>query len=310
MNKFIISSLASAVIATTQPVMAQEVKFLVGFAPGGGQYLITNILSEALTKQGVKNQMLMREGAGGVVGMNECVQQNSKDMLCMTSQAQIVHSMVLNDNVRKYNPEELTYVKAIGVSPTVLVTNINNTKSVKEIIEDIKTKKVNFGTGALGLTVLTKHMLKQLDAKDAETVEYKGTGPVLVDIQGKHIDYAPMPYAVAKTAFENKQVRIVATFQETDEMNKLGIPKIQSSIQGLDEDYTIFGFVMAPNIEASIVKKHEQMLGQLMVDPTVKDKLLGQGIFPMPVRLQKLSFSEIATLERNRLSKYLGVMKN
>jgi tripartite-type tricarboxylate transporter receptor subunit TctC len=252
--------------------------------------------------------LIFKEGAGGIIGMNECVALASKNTLCMATQAQYVHSIVLNENVRKFNPEELTYVKPIGLSPGVLVTNIENTKTLKEIVSEIKTKKVNFGNGALGLTVLTNWVLKQLGPIDAAMVDFKGTGPVLTNIMGKQIDYAIMPYAVAKNAYAQGQVRIVASLGESEELSRRGVPRLQTMVPNVDDDYTIFGFVMAPNMNRQIVKQHENMLTTLLASPIVRQQLLEQGISPIGDKMQNYTFADIAKSERIKLAKLLEAM--
>lgn len=306
MNK--LSVLLSLLIFFLPAKAEESVKFLVGFAPGGGQHIVTNIISNAATANGISNRLIFKEGAGGIVGMNECVALARADVLCMSTQAQYAHSVVLNDNVRKFNPEELTYVKSIGVSPGVLITNIENTKSLKEIVNEIKTKKVNFGNGALGITVLTNWVLKQIDPVNAVMVDFKGTGPVLISIMGKQVDYAIMPYAVAKNAFVQGQIRIVASVGDSEELAKRRIPKLQTVVPNVDDDYTIFGFVMAPNVNKQTVKQYENMLSGLLSSPIVKQQLLDQGIYPIGEKMQKYSFADIANMERIKLAKLLEAM--
>lgn len=283
-------------------------KFLVGFAPGGGQYIVANILSTAAKSQGINNHILFKEGAGGIIGMNECVTSANKNTLCLATQAQYVHSVLVNETIRKFNPEELTYVKLIGLSPSVLVTNTANSRPLSEVIRDIKMNKVSFGSGALGLSVFTNWILKQIEPKDAVVVNYNGTGPVLNNIIGKQIEYAIMPYAVAKNAHTNGQVRIVASLGESVELSRLGIPLLQSVVPNIIDDYTIFGIIMAPNISDDQVKQHESMLTQLLALPQVKEQLLDQGIFPVSNKLKNYSFGEIAKMERARVSKLLEAM--
>lgn len=290
----------------SQSLRAEDsIKFLVGFAPGGGQHIVTTIISNAASKAGIDNRIMYKEGAGGIIGMNECVALASKDTLCMATQAQYAHSITLDPSIRRYDPEKLTYVKAIGISPTVLITHSSNKKPLDKVLDDIKNQKLSFGSGALGLSLLTDWFLKELGAKDTVIAEFRGTGPVLTNILGKQIDFAILPYTVVKAAHNQGQIRIVATLGHTEELSKLGIPMLPTMSE-MDDNYTIFGFVMAPNIDREIVKKYEEMITKLIASPFVKDQLVEQGIFPLGKNLQNLSFYEISKSERIKITKQLA----
>jgi len=281
------------------------IKFLVGFAPGGGQYITTKIISDAASRNGYKNVLMFKEGAGGIIGMNECeALYDDKNLICMATQAQYAHSVVLSDSVRKYNPNDLTYVRAIGSSVTVLVTHPDNNRSVKDVITHITTDKVTFASGALGLKVLTNYVTIQLGSKDAVIVDYRGTGPLLADIYGKNVDYAFIPYAVAKNPHMQGQLRIVGAVGEDD----LVEPNLQKFIPNLDSDVTVFGFVMSSKADRENVDKFTRILNELVRDPLLVEQMKTQGINTNDKRINRLSFQEFARLERQKLAKQLLLM--
>lgn len=275
---------------------------LVGFPPGGGQYIVTSIISDAMSRLDIANNIIIKPGAGGIIGMNECASLNSKNTLCMSTNAQWAY-MSSTSSIRKYDPEMLNYLNPIiGVSPTVLVTNINNKKTHKEIIEDIKTQKVSFGNGAHGVGILTEFLLKMLHSKLAVMAEYKGVGPVLIDLQGKHIDYAIVPYTAAKSLHIQGKIRVAFTFAELNEFTVSKIPKIQTFLPDLDENYTIYGFVMAHKIELEFIKYYEDILKKVLNDGKTKDQLIEQGIYPLPESLKNKPFKQVAKDERKKIT--------
>jgi len=275
---------------------------LVAFPPGGGQYIVTSIISDTMSRLNTPNTILIKPGAGGIIGMNECAALNSKSTLCMSTNAQWAY-MSSTSSIRKYDPEILNYLNPIiGISPTVLVTNINNKKTPKEIIEDIKTQKVSFGSGAHGVGILTEFLIKMLNSKLAVIAEYKGVGPVLIDLQGKHIDYAVVPYTAAKSLHIQGKIRVALTFAELNEFTALKISKIQTFLPDLDENYTIYGFVMAHKIESESIKYYEEVLKKVLNDAKTKDQLIEQGIYPLPDSLKNKTFRQIANDERKKIT--------
>lgn len=282
---------------------------LVGFPPGGGQYIVTSIISDTMSRLDIPNSIIIKPGAGGIIGMNECASLNSKNTLCMSTNAQWAY-IASTSSIRKYDPDLLNYLNPIiGVSPTVLITNINNKKTPKEIIEEIKSQKVSFGNGAHGVGQLTNFILRMLNSKMAVTAEYKGVGPVLIDLQGKHIDYAVVPYTAAKSLHLQNKIRVVFTFAELNEFTTLKIPKIQTFLPNLDENYTIYGFVMAQKIEQETIKSYEQLLKKVLGDTKAKEQLLEQGIYPLPDTFKNKIFRQIAKDERDKITEEENSLK-
>ena len=269
------------------------VKFLVGFAPGGGQYIVTKIISDAASRQGYKNIVLHKEGVGGIVGMNECVENAKQNYLCMATEAQYVHSIILPDSVRKYNVEDLEYLMVVAESPNVLITNNKNRRSLPAVINHVKTQPVSFANGALGLTVTTDFIVKSLHAKDAVQAQYKGTGPALIDVISGVVDYAVVPYTVVKN---RQDVRIVANLGFRD---IAGIPKLHDYVPGLADDTTHFGFVMSPNADKNVVDRYKRILNDATTSSTVKEQFADLGVFQ--VSLNSRQFKQHASDSRHRL---------
>ena len=151
---------------TTQIKAEESLKLLIGFPPGGGQHIVGQILEEGLNEMGYKALLINKPGAGGVIAMNECVIKSDPRLLCLVSQSQLVHSGILSPDAVKYDPVNLTYIKLLGESPMVLLSNINNTKTLPEILMDIKNNKVTFGSGALGNTQAAQSLMKHVNSKE------------------------------------------------------------------------------------------------------------------------------------------------
>ena len=194
---------------------AQQYNILVGFPPGGGQHIVGLIVEEAITELGQTATIISKPGAGGVIAMNECIKNADPKVLCLASQSQLAHANILDQNVVKYDPENLTYVKMIGESPLVLLTHVENTRSLSGVLDNIKNDKVTFGSGDLGNSFVTKNLIAHTQSKAAIDAPYKGVGPAIVDLMGKHIDYVIAPYTAAKRQIDSGAVRLVANLDDS-----------------------------------------------------------------------------------------------
>lgn len=281
-----------ALLAFNSIVHAQQYNILVGFPPGGGQHIIGMIVEEAIIESGHTASMIIKPGVGGVIAMNECVKNADPMVLCLVSQSQLVHVNILDQNVVKYDPENLTYIKMIGESPLVLLTHVENTKSLPAVLDDIKNNKVTFGSGALGNSVVTKNLIAHTGSKAAIDVPYKGVGPAIVDLMGKHIDYVIAPYTAAKRQIDSGAVRLVANLDDTIRISNVpAIPMFTTPA-------TRFGFVASPLMDQQSVRNQTMLLSKVMDSTILKHKFSEQGIFIANKNLTGSDYKNLTLSER------------
>ena len=260
-------------LLTTNVFANEQFKILVGFPPGGGQYLIGSIIQKGFRDEGINSILVIKPGAGGVIALNECIKNADPLTLCLVSQSQLVFSSKLTSNVVNYDSKNLTYVKLIGSSPMVLVTYKDNFKNIDEIIHEIKYKEINLGGGALGNSYVINQFLIFLKAFKSKNIEYNGVGPALKDLIGKHISYVIAPYTAVKSQIDSNSIRLVASFS-----NKIYFPNIPVIDEFVVTD-TIFGFVANESINESAIQTQKQALSRILNSDKVKTALLDQGIF-------------------------------
>jgi tripartite-type tricarboxylate transporter receptor subunit TctC len=273
-----------------------QVKILVGQASGGAQDLIGRIFEESFERQGIKSIVFNKPGASGIVALNEC--ERDPQYLCIVGNGQLVGSVLQPESIRKFSYDNINYVKVVATSPMVLITNSKNTKSIKEVFEDIKENKVNFGSGVSALHHDTLKLFKVLNAKNAQSIEYTGNPQVIVDIVGNHLNYSIMPYALARN---NQDIRIVATMKKNQFSVFKDIPSIESFYPTLNPDDIIYGFVTSSKTSPSIKDFYINIITTAMKDPELKQKFLQQGIFFMDINLTDQDYKRLSDTERLQL---------
>lgn len=278
---------------------------LVGFPPGGGNYIVANIIATAAEKAGYPTVLDIKPGAGGIIGMNSCASRVAdKNLLCIASQAQYVHGSFLSPEIVKYNPEKLTYVKMIGYSPSVLVTRSSNQKPFAELIDDMKKNKpVKFGSAAVGYSILTHWLFSNTPTSNGIVADYKGAGPMIIDILGGTVDYGFVPYTVVKSQVDSGTLRIVATWPDKNVPTLSKYPNIQQYVKEMEPDTGLLGFVLGEGADPEQVKRYNTLLTTLMQDPAVRTQLEASGFFMSDPKLGPSDFESVAKSERSRLSK-------
>ena len=272
---------------------AQQYNILVGFPPGGGQHIVGMLVEEAITELGHTAVIIIKPGAGGVIAMNECIKNADPRILCLASQSQLVHTNMLDQNVVKYDPANLTYIKMIGESPLVLLTHVENTRSLSSVLENIKNDKVTFGSGALGNAFVTKNLIAHMQAKAAIDVPYKGVGPAIVDLMGKHIDYVIVPYTAVKKQIDSGAVRLVANLDDNIRIDNVPAIPMFTTPSGR------FGFVVSPLMDQQSVRNQTMLLSKVMDSAVLKNKFSEQGIFIANKNLSGSDYKRLTLSERS-----------
>lgn len=292
---------------------AQDViKILVGFPPGGGNYILGQLVAESFERQGLKAIIESKPGAGGILAMNECVTRNSeKNLLCLVSQTQYVHSIYLPNDIRRFDPEKISYIKLVGATPLVLVSNKDNQKSLQEIINDLKDKNKRnlFGASSVGLQITTNWFLQQVKSTNSDIINYKGGSQVNADLMGNHINYTIGFYAGNKQLAEQGTIRIVSLIGEHfNDSDLLKYAKLQKFVPTMEENTQKFGFVRGEGTDKTTINNLTMLLNRVLEDVTFKEKAKKEGFFLYSNNLTGDDFKKMAAKEREIYSSQIKAM--
>ena len=283
------------------------INLLVGFPPGGGNYLVAQFVAESFDKLGHNTVIETKTGAGGILGMNHCNENtNNKIMICIVSQAQYVYSLDF-PQILKYDPEKITYVKMIAGSPLVLMTNVSNKKTVADIVKDltgpIDKKPVRFATAATGNKIMTLEFLKLVNAKNCVEAEYKGVGDAIKDLMGEHVDYIIAPYStmVGKESY----LRLVANLGGHFNNPQLrGVESLQKTVPSLPINNVTFGLVLGESANPEHTEFFYKLATDAMKDKSLISKLQMQGMFVFSANLTNNDFKKQALTEIQEFKKW------
>jgi tripartite-type tricarboxylate transporter receptor subunit TctC len=283
-------------------------KILIGFPPGGGNYSMARALSESAARLGYPNIVESRPGAGGILGVNECVARaKEKNLICLVSQTQYAQSLLLSSDIRKFDPEKLTYIKIIAATPLVLVTNSNNHKSMQNLVADLKEPNgppVFFGSSSIGLQTSTNWLFHQTKSVNGQNIDYKGINQIINDLLGNHINYSICFYSSVKAQIEQGNLRVVAMVGSTfDNPRLMNFARLQKTVPDMEVTDQKFGIVMGPDADPAAVKYYETMLTKIMHDPKFQEQIKAEGNFLYDANLSSSDFARIAAQERITLIK-------
>jgi len=275
---FLCFSLASCLAA------AQNVRFVVGFTPGGPSDILARALGAKLADTlGQPVVVENRPGAGGNLAA-EVVAKSAPDghtwllgnnSILATNAA--LYSRLGYDPVKDFAP-----VALVGIQPNMLVVHPSvPAHSVAELIAYAKQHpgKLNYAsTGAGVASHLSAELFKAMAGVDMVHVPYKGAQPALTDvIAGQcQVMFATSASAIPYVKAGRLRALAVTTAQRSPSLPDL--PTVaEAGVPGF-ESTTWHGLVVPSATPAPIVQRLNRGVNAALRDPKLRERLEGLGI--------------------------------
>jgi tripartite-type tricarboxylate transporter receptor subunit TctC len=280
----LLAVLALAGHAQGQAWPNKPIRWIVGFAPGGGTDIVGRAL--ALKVADALGQPVIienRAGAAGTIGADVVAKAPADGYTFLVGHvnsnaiAPYVLAKIPYDPVADFTP--ITY---IGYVPNVLVVNPSvSAKSVDELIELAKKEpgKITYASSGVGST---QHLAGALFNKIAGTtmvhVPYKGSGQAIVDLIGGqvNINFDTMPPVLEHVKAGKIRALAISTPQRVAQLPD--VPTFEEKgIKGFD--VTNWYSIMGPKgLPKDIVEKMDAAVKKAMADPGVRPTLEAQGV--------------------------------
>lgn len=272
--------LCTAGAAAAQAFPARTLRLVVAFPAGGGADVLARALAQKLA--GPLGQSVVvenRVGASGIVG-SDYVAKSPPDghTLLMVSTTQAIASRLLT-NVPFDLAKSFAPVAFIGTAPLVLVVHPSvPARSVRELIELSKTRKLNYASAASGTVGhLSMEMLKTMAQFDMLHVPYKGTAPATTDLLGAQVDAMLDILPNAMPHLKAGKLRALAVTSVERSPDLPDTPTIaQSGLPGY-EALNWYGVLAPPGTPVAIVGRLNTLIAAALADPEVATRLTAQG---------------------------------
>jgi Tripartite tricarboxylate transporter family receptor len=164
-----------------------DLTIIVGFPPGGGTSSIAKMFQTELTKMGHNVIVDHKAGASGLIATRVCADKTIKNTICLVSPSQYLKIDKEDDKI--FTNLEPMFI--IGHSPMVLYTS--SSAKFTDLASNHKILTVGSSTRMMNFI-----MTQRLKKTQHTTIEYKGTGQLVLDVLGKHIEYGFSPYVAIK----------------------------------------------------------------------------------------------------------------
>ena len=281
---------ASVAAALCGPALAQTypdrpIRLLVPFTPGGGTDILARTVAQKMSESMGQPIVVENKPGANTLLASEAVARAAPDGYTL-----IMQTNNLASNVTLYRGKmtfdtmkDLTPVALVAGNPHVLVVHPSvPANDLREFIALAKAKPgtITFATAGSGtVNHLTGELLKILAGINIVHVPYKGSGSVMPDLLGGHVNslFAAMPTVTG--LIKEQKLRAIAV---TTPRRFRGLPNVptiaESGYPGYDFS-SWFGILAPGGTPKPIVDRLQAEVAKALKDPAVLARLVDYEIF-------------------------------
>ena len=283
--------LALILCALTGTAHAQSsqkpIQIIVPFAPGGSADGIGRILApELAAKLGRQVYVENKPGAGGSLGLTVLAKAPADgDTLGIAATG----ALVINPHVpgsNGFDPvKELAPVAKLISIPLVIIANPKTgPKSIKEMIEQSKSKPDGLSYGSTGVNSsqhLAVELLKKMTGANLTHIPYRGSGPAaLAAVAGE----VPLTSTDLTAAHENiKAGNLLALGVTSTKRTKMApdIPTIaEAGVPGYDGPPSFIGMMAPLGTPPAVIRQYSSAIAEIMAKPEVQNRVAALSVEP------------------------------
>ena len=268
-------------IARAEGYPSRPVRWIVGFAPGGGNDIVARLMGQWLSEHlGQPFVIENRPGAGTNIA-TEAVMNATPDgytLLFVAPSAAI--NATLYEKLNFNFIRDIAPIAGIMRIPNVMVVNPSvPAQTVPEFIAYAKANpgKVNMASPGVGTSVhLSGELFKLMTGIDMVHVPYKGSAPSLTDLLGGQVQvtFATMPSSIGYIRAGRLRALAVTTAERSPALPE--VPTVGEFVPGYEVS-TWYGVCARVGTPAEVIDKINSEINAGLADPAMRARLADLG---------------------------------
>jgi tripartite-type tricarboxylate transporter receptor subunit TctC len=276
------SRIASALDYPTRPV-----RWIVGFAPGGGNDIVARLMAQWLSEHlGQPFVIENRPGAGTNIATEAVVNAAPDGYTLLFVAPSAAINATLYENLNFNFIRDMTPIAGIIRIPNVMVVNPSvPARTVPEFIAYAKANpgKVNVASPGVGTSVhLSAELFKMMTGINMVHVAYRGSAPSLTDLLGGQVQvsFATIPSSIEY--IRTGRLRALAVTAAARSPALPEVPTVGEFVPGYEVS-TWYGVCARVGTPAEIIDKINNEVNAGLADPKMKARFANLGGVPMPM---------------------------
>jgi len=274
-------------IATAQTYPSRPVRWIVGFAPGGGYDVAARVMGQWLSERlGQQFVIENRPGASTNVATEVVVLAPADGYTLLLVGLASAINATLYEKLNFNFIRDIAPIAGIIGGPLVMVVNSSvSAKTVPEFIAYAKANpgKVNMGSAGIGSgSHLAGELLKMMAGINMVHVPFRGAGPALAGVLGRQVEviFASAPSSIA--LIRSGTLRALAVTTATRSAALPDIPTVSEFVPGYEVNVW-FGVGTPKGTPAEVINKLNKEINAALADPKIRARLADLGGIPIPM---------------------------
>ena len=269
-----------------QSFPAKPVRLISGFPPGGGSDIVGRAIALKLGERWKQSFVVdNRPGAGGTLAMS-ITARSSPDgyTLMMLSGSQITNAALFarlaQDMTQALAPiAQVTTQAYLLVAPASFV--VSNVPDLLKMAR-AQPEKIKFGSAGVGsVTHLGMELMSIVGGVRFTHIPYKGSGQVITDLIGSHIDLA---FATSLSAMSHVQGGRLKALGITSRKRSDALPNLPTLAESGLPEYEMtgwYGIVTPAGTSAAVIDTLNQGINAALREEDVRRNLANDGAEPV-----------------------------
>jgi len=264
---------------------ARSIRFIVPYAPGGGQDISARLLADPL-RNALGQPVIVenRSGASGQVGATAVAQAAPDGYTIMLGGS---GETAINQHLFRtmtYHPlRDLRPVMVLGKVPIVVMANPGAPfRSIEELVTQARTHPGRFSFSSSGTgnpQHLAGELLNHMAQVQTVHVPYRGSGPAVLDIASGQVQFGYNSLGSGLALIREGRIRVIGVTSKERMPNLPDIPAVaEYPPLAAYELVNFFGVWVPAATPEPIVQQLAQALAAIMAAPEMRARFLEQGL--------------------------------
>jgi len=274
--------------AAAQDYPVKPIRVVIGFSAGSGVDVSARIIGQKLNESwGQPVISDNRPGAGGTIAAQIAANANPDGYTLLSISAAHVIAPTLYSRLPYGTLKDFAGITTTVSLPNVLVVSPSlGVKSVKDLIALAKAKpgQLMFSSGGVGSgTHFEAELFKSLAAIDVGHVPFKGIPEALTEAMTGRVQFTMSPVSSVLPQAKAGKVIALAVAPASRIAVLPDVPTLaEAGVAGYRWD-TWFGLLAPAKTPRAVVKKLNQEVARILVQPDVKERWNAMGAEPIPI---------------------------
>ena len=268
-------------IASALDYPSRPVRWIVGFAPGGGNDIVARLMGQWLSERlGQQFVIENRPGAGTNIATEVVVRAPADGYTLLLAASPAAINATLYDKLNFNFIRDIAPVAGIMRVPNVLVVHPSvPAKTIPEFIAYAKANpgKINMASGGVGGTShVSGELFNMMAGVNMIHVPYRGVAPALTDLLGGQVQvtFATMPSSIEY--IRDGKLRALAVTTATRSEILPDVPTVGQFVPGYEAS-TWYGVGAPKGTPAEVIDKLNRETNEILADPKAKARLADLG---------------------------------